>query len=511
MTTTPSSAPFLSPSHSKRPSSHALYSHVLLPSTTLFQLRPSRWLVFPIIFTQMLNYGIIRPSIPILELHFFGHSYAMSSLVGGTADALGALLSFMLMPLLGTYSDRSGRKGVLLLTLALNALPVATLCLYPHYLSLWWFFGVQIVSKLSTFSSVYAYLADVTLREERGKAYGQMSGIVFLALAIGPAISAVTSMQMSFFIAALLSLVNLLYCHFIMPESLPSLVYRPLISPSPSPSSSPSSSSASSVVHPPRGGHLSAFSTLTFMFSSPLYTVIFSMVLFEQLAVYGLGEIFLLYLMDVLGFTRRDNIHLGIAHGVASIVVMLGVLPVISARWGEKRIIVLSITLYLAWTIAYPFVRTHTEVFGLIALTALSTMSYPATSSLLSIHTESGHQGLAQGALSGIRSLALGVGPLLFAVVFAAATREGAAQVPWVAFVLGALLTAVSLGIALMLPDEHRLSGRARGGLDEEVEIGDGGRYGGTATGKDVDVYDDVEEVKEGVNVDDDRRRLFRT
>ena len=494
--------------HSKRPSSHALYSNELLPSPTLFHLRPSRWLVFPIIFTQMLNYGIIRPSIPILELHFFQQSFAESSLVGGTADALGALLSFMLMPLLGTYSDTAGRKGVLLLTLFLNTLPIFTLCLYPRYLSLWWFFGVQVISKLSTFSSVYAYLADVTVREARGQAYAQMSGIVFLALTIGPAISAVTSMRSSFLIALLLSLVNLVYCHFVMPESLPSLVYRPLLS---SPISALSPSLEDPTPTPPR--HLSPFSTVTFMLSSRLYTLIFCMVLFEQLAMYGIGEIFLLYLMDVLSFTRRDNIDLGIAQGVASIVVMLVVLPAISRRLGEKRIICVSIVLYLAWTLAYPFVTTRAEVFGLLTLTSLSTMSYPATSSLLSIHTGSARQGLAQGALSGIRSLALGVGPLIFAVLFAATTREGHRQTPWMAFVLGAALTAVSLGVALRLPGKGggKGEGEGRGRREGEGEgVGMVGNYGGVAE-KEVDVYGDVEEVKEGVETNgrDERRQLL--
>ena len=509
----------------KRPSSHALYSDELLPSSTLFHWRPSRWLVFPIIFCQMLNYGIIRPSIPILELRFFQQSYAESSLVGGTADALGALLSFMLMPLLGTYSDTAGRKPILLLTLLLNTLPVLTLTLYPHYLSLWWFFGVQVVSKLSTFSSVYAYLADVTIREQRGDAYAQMSGIVFLALAIGPAISSVTSMQTSFIIAVLLSVINLLYCHFIMPESLPSLVYRPLLSPPTSPSLIPLANQPSPPVR-----HLSPFSTITFALRSRLYSLIFSMVLFEQLAMYGIGEIFLLYLMDVLRFTRRDNIHLGIAQGVASIVVMLVLLPLISHRLGEKRIILISIVLYLAWTCAYPFVTTRTEVFSLLTLTSLSTMSYPATSSLLSIHTGPTHQGLAQGALSGIRSLALGLGPLLFAVVFAATTREGHVQAPWLAFVLAAALTAVSLGIAMKLPEKGGAGGggekgRGIGGLGGRGGTGEGdwegegegegegvvmGTYGAVSE-KEVDVYGDVEEVKEGVQSHgrEERRQLL--
>ena len=482
----------------KRPSSHDLYSDVPIPSKSLLSLTPSRWLVFPIIFTQMLNYGIIRPSIPTIELEFFSDSYAMSSLVGGVADALGALLSFMLMPMLGGYSDVHGRKVVLLLTLLLNSLPVMMLCLYPRYLSLWWFFGMQVVAKLSTFSSVYAYLADITVREKRGEAYAQMSGMVFLALTIGPAISAVSSMQGSFLIAAFLSLLNLLYCAFVMPESLPALVYRPLDAAS-SPLTSP----------PPPAQRLTPFSTLTFMFRSRLYLLIFGMVLLEQLAVYGIGEIFLLYLMNSLGFRRRDNIHLGIAQGVASILVMLVLLPLLSPRLGEKRVIILSLCLYLLYTALYPFVTTRGQVYSLITLSSLSTMSYPATSSLLSIHSPSSEQGLSQGALSGIRSLALGVGPLLFALVFAFFTRDDAEhQRPWVPFILAAALTSMSLVVAWKLPEqgEEEKGGGRPGAQDGEAEEGEedaelgwqqqkAGGYG--AVSKRDGLYDDVDDMKE--------------
>ena len=480
----------LSSKHSKRPSSHALYSTEHIPSPTLFHLLPSRWLVFPIIFTQMLNYGIIRPSIPLLTLHFFSNSFAQSSLISGLADALGALLSFTVMPLLGQYSDHHGRKPILLLTLFVNSLPVWVLCFYPR-VSLWWFFGVQVIAKLSTFSSVYAYLADITVREKRGAAYGQMSGMVFLALTIGPAISAVTSMHGSFYTAGLLSLLNLLYCHFIMPESLPSLTLRPL-----HPVDSPANEQTK-----PATSHLSPFSTLTFMFSGRIYTIIFLMVLLEQLAVYGIGEIFLLYLMDVLSFTRHDNIYLGIAQGIASIFVMLLLLPSLTRVLSEKSIILTSILLYLAYACLYPLVTSKTETFAMIAFSSLSTMSYPATSSLLSIHTPSAVQGLSQGALSGIRSLALGVGPLVFAVVFAWGTREEAAvQRPWLPFVLGAILTAASGVVAMRLPGKGRKADMLID-ADSAVE-GEQHVYGSVSVKDDGDgLYDDVldedEEKKE--------------
>ena len=488
------SDPLLAKKRLQRPSSHALYSTEHIPSPTFFHLLPSRWLVFPIIFTQMLNYGIIRPSIPLITLQFFSHSFAQSSLISGVADALGALLSFSVMPLLGNYSDHHGRKPILLLTMLVNSLPVWVLCLYPT-VSLWWFFGVQVIAKLSTFSSVYAYLADITVREKRGAVYGQMSGIVFLALTIGPAISAITSMHGSFYTAGVLSLLNLLYCYFIMPESLPSLTLRPIhVTDSP----------PTEQRTQPTTSRLSPFSTVTFMLSTRIYTIIFLMVLLEQLAVYGVGEIFLLYLMDVLGFTRHDNIYLGIAQGVASIIVMLVVLPGLTRFLSEKSIILTSIVLYLAYVCIYPLVTTKPETYAMVAFSALSTMSYPATSSLLSIHTPSAVQGLSQGALSGIRSLALGVGPLVFAVVFAWGTREDAeVKRPWLPFVLGAVLTAASAVVAMRLPGGGK---KADVLIDPDSAVeGEQHVYGSVSVKDEGDgLYDDV------LDVEEEKKEMYR-
>jgi DHA1 family tetracycline resistance protein-like MFS transporter len=417
-------------------------------------LKASKWFVLPIIFGQMLNYGIMRPSLPQITVSFFDNSVSEASLISGIADAAGALLAFFIMPILGSYSDIYGRRPILILTLIFTSFPVWIIMGYPLYTSLWLFFAAQIIAKLSTFSSVYAYIADITSVEERSTAYGQVSAVVFLALTAGPAIAKFVPMEISFKIAGLISLVNICYSIFIMPDSINPANNLSEVQPIINGSTEKDAQEHELAANKPRSGHVGPFITLKFMFRNRLYSIIFLMVIFEQFAVYGINEIFLLYLMATVGFDREDNIHLGIMGSIATCCAMLLLLPILSKKLGEKRLIVVCIVLYLLYTICYLFVRDKWQVYSLLCLSVPSALSYPATGSLLSMFVAKQEMGLAQGALSGIRSLSLGVGPLIFAVLFSLFTREGISYTyPQAPFVLAALLTLISFFIAIRIPD----------------------------------------------------------
>jgi len=443
----------------------------------------------------MLNYGIIRPSLPLLTVAFFNGSVSQASLVAGLADATGALAAFIIMPLLGEYSDSNGRRPILLLTLLTTSLPVWSLCFYPTYLSLWFYFGSNILAKISTFSSVYSYVADTTRPSDRSSAFGQVSGVVFFALTLGPMIASV-GLDVSFKIAAALSSICWIYAAFALPESLKlklkplphtemegkmeglvevasessSLVSNSNLGSTGSKSSSAStlissssSSSSSAEDQVGRKTHLSPFLTLRFMFRDHLTTTIFLMVLSEQLAVYGINEIFMLYLAYSLHFQRDDNIQFLTIAGILTCFIMLCVLPFASRKLGEKKLILLCIGLYLIYTSLYPFVNQIWEVYALMLLPSIAAMSYPATGSLVSNYVQPSEMGLAQGALSGVRALSLGVGPLIFALLFSASTMEGAAfQFPAAPFVLSAILTAISFIIANRIPDSPPAEGNRK-------------------------------------------------
>lgn len=76
-----------------------------------------------------------------------------------------------------------------------------------------------------------------------------------------------------------------------------------------------------------------------------------------------------------------------------------------------------------------------------------------------------------QGALYGARSLAMGVGPLVFAGVFRAFSRSDTKwpTFPGAPFVLGAVVSAVALALAVSLPKATASNAPAKDeGQDDE-------------------------------------------
>ncbi|WP_217992946.1 MFS transporter, partial [Enterobacter cloacae] len=74
-------------------------------------------------------------------------------------------------PIIGSLSDQYGRRPVILLSCAGLAIDYVLMAVAPN---LWWLAVGRIVAGVtsSSFTTIYAYMADVTPVEGRAKAYG---------------------------------------------------------------------------------------------------------------------------------------------------------------------------------------------------------------------------------------------------------------------------------------------------------------------------------------------------
>ncbi len=172
---------------------------------------------------DFLAFGIIAPVLPDLIRHFEGGDFARASNITGYFGFAWATMQFIFSPILGAWSDRFGRRPVILISCFGLSIDYVFMALAP---SLAWLFVGRIISGITTsnVSTAFAYITDVTPPEKRAKPFGLVSAAFGLGFVIGPAVGGYLgnmNLRFPFWAAAILSLANALYGYFILPESLP--------------------------------------------------------------------------------------------------------------------------------------------------------------------------------------------------------------------------------------------------------------------------------------------------
>ncbi|RZJ17499.1 MAG: MFS transporter [Brevundimonas sp.] len=166
--------------------------------------------------------GIVIPVLPGLIEEFVG-SNARAGVINGVFIALWAGMQFVASPIIGSLSDQYGRRPVILLSCAGLAADYVLMALAPD---LWWLAVGRIVAGItsSSFTTIYAYMADITPPEQRARAYGLIGAAFSGGFVLGPVMGGFLGEfgpRAPFWVAAALSGVAFLYGLFVLPESLP--------------------------------------------------------------------------------------------------------------------------------------------------------------------------------------------------------------------------------------------------------------------------------------------------
>ncbi len=172
---------------------------------------------------DFLAFGIIVPVLPDLIRSFEGGDFARASAITGYFGFAWNAMQFIFSPLLGAWSDRFGRRPVILISCFGLSIDYIFMALAP---SLTWLFVGRLISGVtaSNVSTAFAYITDVTPPEKRPKQFGLISAAFGLGFIVGPAVGGYLgniNLRFPFWAAAALSLANALYGYFILPESLP--------------------------------------------------------------------------------------------------------------------------------------------------------------------------------------------------------------------------------------------------------------------------------------------------
>ena len=140
--------------------------------------------IFLTIFVNLVGFGIIIPLLP-----FYANTFGASPFVVGLLFASFSLAQLIASPLLGAWSDRWGRRPVLLLSLIGTAVSFVMLALAQ---SLTMLFAARVVDGLSggNITTARAYIADITEEHDRARAFGVLGAAFGLGFIVGPALGA---------------------------------------------------------------------------------------------------------------------------------------------------------------------------------------------------------------------------------------------------------------------------------------------------------------------------------
>uniref|UniRef100_A0A8D3E9C4 Major facilitator superfamily (MFS) profile domain-containing protein n=2 Tax=Scophthalmus maximus TaxID=52904 RepID=A0A8D3E9C4_SCOMX len=351
-----------------------------------------------VIFLEFFAWGLLTtPMLTVLHETFPQHTFLMNGLVQGVKG----FLSFLSAPLIGALSDIWGRKSFLLMTVFFTCAPIPFMRISP-----WWYFALISVSGIFavTFSVIFAYVADITEEHERSTAYGLVSATFAASLVTSPAIGAYLSAQygdsLVVLVATVIAVADIAFVFFVVPESLPDKMRL------------------TSWGFPISWEQADPFASLRRVGKDTTVLLICVTVFLSYLPEAGQYSSFFLYLRQVIEFSPATIAAFIAMVGILSIVAQTLLLSVLMRTIGNKNTVLLGLGFQffqLAW---YGFGSEPWMMWAAGTVAAMSSITFPAVSALVSHSAAPDQQGVAQGMITGIRGLCNGLGPALYGFIF---------------------------------------------------------------------------------------------
>ncbi len=387
--------------------------------------RAAATFIFFTVTLDMLALGMIAPVFPRLIEGFLHGDTSSAAKILGLFGTVFAAMQFFFSPIVGSLSDRYGRRPLVLLSNFGLGLDYVLMAWAP---TLNWLFLGRVISGLTSSSipTAMAYMADVTPRERRAAAFGMLNAAFGAGFVFGPALGGLLgniNPRLPFWVAGGLSLVNGLYGTFVLPESLSKENRSPFSWARANPVGS-----LSLIRH----GNMIAIATV---------------LLLGYIAQQVLMNVYVIYADYRYHWTDRTvGLSLAVV-GICTIVYGALLVKPIVAKLGERGAITVGL---IGGAIGYSMIgasKTGLLLWLGIPVLNMMTFTWPAAQSLMSRKASPSEQGQLQGAINSLRGIAGLIGPGIFTYIFSRSIGAGV-HIPGAPFYTAAAMLLISLALA---------------------------------------------------------------
>jgi len=382
------------------------------------------------VFLDLLGIGLIFPIGP-----FYASMFGANAFEVGLLFTLFSVAQFLTIPILGTLSDRYGRRPVLLIGVAGE---VVGYILFGTATSLFMLYVSRLVAGASSgnIGAAQAYIADISTPRERTRSFGLLGAAVSVGFLFGPAMGGFLGqydLRLPAFAAAALVVVNWITILVWLPESLPP--------------DRRAQGSLSTGINP--------FAVLSTLLRRPLLRGPLAVTFLCNLAFSGYLASFALFTSTKFGWGPQQVSVVLVIQSIMSILIQTLGVRRLSESLADTTILLLGIGANLLGFLVIALAPSPPYLYLLSApLQATgSALWRPSLSSLITKLVSAREQGLANGGSQAASALATIIGPMAAGIIF---ERVGIAS-PFVAGAAMFALAAATIEVAVRLqPKLHR-------------------------------------------------------
>ena len=380
------------------------------------------------IFIDFVGFGIVLPLLP-----FWAERLGAGAVGVGLILTIYALAQFIFTPVLGTLSDRYGRRPVILASLLIEALSLALSALAGSL-------AILVVARFmsglgaSNIGSAQAVVADVTPAQRRARGMGLIGAAIGLGFVVGPALGGLVAPlgpAVPFWVAMLVALANALLVLRFLPETR-------------------CRETAGATVPFTNRGMGGVLAGWRWVPQNPAVARLVVINLLFTVAFTAMEAVFPLFTQHSFGWKAIQNGYIFTYAGMVMVLMQGGLVGRLVKRWGERRLLIAGLGMLAAGLALLSWSTNLALLFVALGIISIGDGAVtPVVSALLSCASSPTRQGETLGLAQGVAGLGRILGPLAAGSIFVIGG-------PGAPFMLGSVLVVLAALIALpVLSSKH--------------------------------------------------------